>query len=447
MESTTVAQAGGLPLGTDRPSLREQLSFASGEVASNLAWNMVGGFLLYYYTDVALLPVAALGTLMLLSRVLDAVFDPLVGVLVDRTRTRWGQARPYLLFASLPFGILCVLTFAVPDFSATGKVLYAYVTFTLLGLAYSFLCIPYSAMQPMVARDPRDKVRISSWRAMSSSIGSIIVYSLVLPLAGLMGLDHKRQGFIFAAAVIATLTIALYLLVFLQCKERYGSSVRSASQTVRVDIKQLLRNPVWRLVFVYALLTFVRLGTLVSVAAYFCKTELGSPAMVAVMLSLLSVAILAGGSVAALVVKRFGTKAANVGALLLSIAIYLVMPLLAGNTVLFLAAFMLANATVGIVAATVFAACTDAVEYHEQHFGTRTEGLVASSVSFGMKVGMAIGAAVTAYVLAWAAYDPIVSSAGAGTAIRWLFYYVPALIMALQIVCMVLYREVRRTVA
>ena len=106
--------------GDDLPRLTEQLSYVGGEFASNFAWNMVAGLLLFGHTDTAFLPVAALGTLMLVSRVLDAIVDPVVGLLVDRTRTRWGQARPYLLFASIPFGILCVLTFSVPEWLPPG---------------------------------------------------------------------------------------------------------------------------------------------------------------------------------------------------------------------------------------------------------------------------------------------------------------------------------------
>lgn len=421
---------------TDRPGIREQLSYVGGEFASNFAWNMVTGYLLFYYTDIAYLPVAALGTLMLFSRILDAVADPLVGVVVDRTRTRWGQARPYLLFGSIPFAVLCVLTFAVPEWSPTAKVVYGYVTFVLLGLSYSLVYIPYGAMQPMMVRDPTLKVRIGSWRSMSTSVASIVVYSIVLPLAAVMGPD-KRAGFTFAAAVVATITVALYLNAFFQCRERFTATSSASSRSVGRDLARLPGNPVWVFVASYAFLAFVRIGVMVSVTAYMVNTVLESPKMLGVMLPMLSVAIFTGGLIAAPLINRFGQRVSNVVALLISIVLYVVMPGLEHHTAAFIAVFTAANISGGVLATTIFIACTDAVQFNERRFGDRNEGLLFASVSFGMKVGIAIGAAGTAYALSWAGYDPHVHAERSATMIRDLFYYGSVAIMLVQIVCVI----------
>lgn len=139
---STVAPPAPAPAGPARLRRREKLAYGAGDLASNLSWNFVGSFLLFYYTDVAGVPIALLGTLFLVARLLDAVIDPFIGVLVDRTRTRFGRARPYLLFAAVPFGVLGVLTFAVPDVGDTGKLVYAFVTYLTLGILFSLVNVP-----------------------------------------------------------------------------------------------------------------------------------------------------------------------------------------------------------------------------------------------------------------------------------------------------------------
>ena len=418
------------------PSVREQISYVGGEFASNFAWNMVAGYLLYYYTDIAFLPVAALGTLMLACRVLDAVVDPLVGILVDRTHTRWGQARPYLLLVSIPFGIVCVLTFAVPGWEPSYKVAYGYVTFTLLGICYSLLYVPYGALLPKLTVDLRLTSRISGWRAMSTSVASIIVYSIVLPLSNALGSTRRHEGFVLAALVVSVITVALYLNVFAQCTERYSAADRSASRPISSELRELFANRVWRFVILFSLLSFVRLGVMVSVIAYFVIKVMRRPEMMSAVLPLLSVAILAGGFLASRFIEKLGLRKINIYFLVLSVAAYVVMPRVEGNVAVFLTVFILANIVGGIGAATAFTACADAVTitHHNgaHRSGGRSEALIFSSVSFGMKVGMAIGAAAAAYALSYAGYNPRAPAPQALAMIRELFYYAPIALSVLQ---------------
>jgi sugar (glycoside-pentoside-hexuronide) transporter len=423
-----------------RPGLGEQLSYVGGEFSSNFAWNMVMGYLLYYYTDVALLPVASLGTLMLATRVMDAVFDPLVGVAVDRTRTRWGHARPYILWTAVPFAVVFALTFAVPQWSSMAKVAYAYVTFTTVGLLYSMLYIPFGAIQPMMVQDSAIKVRLGSWRAMATALASIAVYSMVLPLVSVAGPHNKAGGFTFAAAVIGGISALLYLLVFFNCRERFGTAMSAVRKSVGTDILRLTRNRIWAMSFAYVFITFIRLGVMVSSTAYLANNVLHRPALLGVLLPFMSVSILIGGFLAGFLINRLGQRGANVAVLLLSIVSDLVMPHLENDTVPFVAAFMLSNVGIGVVAATVFVSVSDAVVYNEAKFGDRNEGLMFAGVSFGMKVGVAIGAAAVAYALSWAHYDPRALSESAVRMIRWLFYYVAASLSILQILCVLTLR-------
>lgn len=420
----------------------EKLSYGAGEMASNVTWNMAAGFLLFYYSDVAMLPIAALGTLMLVTRVLDAVFDPLAGVLVDRTRSRYGKARPYLLYLPVPFAVLTVMTFSVPDWSQAGKLAYAYVTFTLMGLAYSLLYIPYSALLPLIARNPADRVQLGSFRSMGTSIASILVYGLTIPIVTYVGGADKQSGFTVAAIIMATITAALYFVTFANCRERYGRVEEpSDREPLGIALRQMLANSVWRLASGLGLLIFVRLGIMVSAAAYFAKMVLGGTAILSILLPSLSVGILAGGFLAGIILRRTAIRRANAWAGLTTILCYLALPFLEGASLPFVVLFALGNAATGVHSTSLFVMLANSVERHEELFGTRREGLLVSGASFSVKVGMALGAGIVAFTLAIAAYDPAVVTAPARAAVRHLFYTAPILLTVLLIAGFWRYRD------
>jgi Na+/melibiose symporter-like transporter len=144
-------------------TMKDKIGYGLGDTACGFVWQATMFLLAYFYTDVFGLSAGIMGTLFLVSRVLDAVTDPLMGLLVDRTRTRYGQFRPFLLWGAIPFGIVCMLTFYTPDFSAQGKIIYACVTYILLTLVYTFVNVPYCAM-PGVTADPKERHALQSWR-------------------------------------------------------------------------------------------------------------------------------------------------------------------------------------------------------------------------------------------------------------------------------------------
>jgi GPH family glycoside/pentoside/hexuronide:cation symporter len=427
-----------------RLTTREKYSYGSGEVASNLAWNMATGFLLIYYTDIARLPVAALGTLMLVTRILDAVFDPLVGIAVDRTTSRFGKARPYLIYAAVPFGLLFVATFSIPAVSPGLKLVYAYVTFSLLGLCYSLLYVPYSSMLPMMTRDPAEKVQLGSLRAMGTSLASILAYGLAMPLVSHFGGDNRQWGYTVTAAIMAAATCALYMLVFSNCRERYAEPGRK-SGSVLATFGQMAQNPVWRVVFILGLLIFIKIGVMVSSLAFFAKDVMRQPWVVSVILPLMSVMIFIGGFISQSYLARFGKRRGCNMALAVSILLIPLMYMFESNPTAFIALFVLSNVVGGIQAATIFVLSADAVEWQEKNFGQRDEGLMAASVSFGLKVGIAIGTAVTAYMLGIAGYEPGTITQSANLALRILTYGGPVLLMMLMMICMSFYREEDRT--
>jgi GPH family glycoside/pentoside/hexuronide:cation symporter len=413
----------------------ERVGFGLGEVGITLIWTLTTAYLLPYYTDIALLPVAALGTLILATRVLDAVFDPLAGLLVDRTRTRWGKARPYLLFGALPYGLLLVATFSVPDLPATQQLLYAFVTFTALGLGYSLLHVPYGSLMPMMTRHAGDKVLLGSLRATGTSVASLVAYISMPVLIAWIGAGDRRRGLTGAVAVIAAAGILCTWVTVATCRERF-SDLSRAPRPMRVSLRQMMTNPKWRVSAILGLLMFARIGVMMGSLPYFAKEVMRAPWVFTVTLPLLSVSIFAGGMLTPLLLKRLPLVGCNIGFTLLSIVLALAQPFVIDHPFALIALLLLSNTGSGMIAATVYIMASDALELQQRLHGVRDEGLFISSVSFGLKVGIALGSALVAFALGWAKYDPLHLTSSTALAMQWIFYGVPVAIMALQVVAL-----------
>lgn len=423
--------------------LAEKLSYGAGEIGTSISWIMVGSFLLLYYTDVARLPVTALGTLMLVTRVLDAIFDPVVGVMVDRTKSRLGKARPYLLYGGVPFAVMMAVSFWSPDASPTIKLVYAYVTFTLLGFLFSLVYIPYGAMLPMLTRDPKEKAQVSSFRAMGTSLASILVYGVTLPAVALFG-TNVATGYFVVAACFGLLTALLLWLVVRNCRERYSSDDAGTPRGLNASARDMTRNPMWWIAFSYSLILFVKLSLMVSSFIYLAKEVLHNPQIVSIILPLMSVAILLGGGASGPFIAKLGIVRSNLISLVLGIIFLLAAAYFQSNLLIFSVLFLISAFCSGVQGTTAFILCADSVEVHEKSFGYRAEGLLFSSVSFGMKLGLALGGAATAYVLGWAGYSPDHAVPGVERSIAFLFYGGVALALALQAVGILFYTAARR---
>lgn len=424
-------------------TLGEKISFGFGDLAISVTWTFASAFLLLYWSDVALIPVAALGPLMLIVRILDAVFDPIVGLLVDRTRTRWGKARPYLLWGAVPFAALSVACFTIPNFSPAGKVAYAYVVFIAFGFCYSLLYIPYGSMLPMLTRVRSDKVQLASYRSMGTSFASILVYALTLPIVTAVDPRNRQAGFTVVAALFGTLSVLFLVgVTFRNCRERASDGARAAAPTVPLGIAfgQIVRNPTWRIACGIAILLLVKMFTMVSSFVYFARDALGNVAWVTRVLPFVSVAILLGGLTASFVLKRIGLRNGNLITIASALVLAIAMPFFEGQPTPFFGLFLLSQFGGAFQAATIFILIAEAVDLQEQRHGARSEGLMTSSVAFSTKLGMAIGTSLTAFVLGWTNYTAGHPTPASIAAIRWLFYGSQIGCLVLMGLCMLSYR-------
>ncbi len=191
---------------------RQRLGYGIADLSCNLVWQMISLYLMFFYTDVMGLPAYYVGLMFLVTRLVDGVADVLMGLVIDNTTTRWGRCRPWLLIGALPFGLLCILAFYVPDFDTTGKLLYAFVTYLCLSFLYTLVNIPFCAMLPFLTSDSAERTTLSAVRILLGSLGATIVAVATLPLVGMLGKGNQQQGFLYTAVIFGVLA-AFFLLV------------------------------------------------------------------------------------------------------------------------------------------------------------------------------------------------------------------------------------------
>ncbi|MDB4321136.1 MFS transporter, partial [Akkermansiaceae bacterium] len=201
-------------------SSREKVGYGLGDTASNIFFFGVNAWIFFYYTEICKIPPATVGTLLLVPRLWDAISDPLMGTLSDRTRTKMGTYRPYLLWLAIPFGICGYLTFANPDFSLNGKIIYAYITYIALMTAYTAINVPYSALMGVMTPSPDERTKLATYRFVGAFSGQLLISMTFLPLVMSLGGDDKGVGFPRAMALLAVVATLMFLITFFTTKER-----------------------------------------------------------------------------------------------------------------------------------------------------------------------------------------------------------------------------------
>jgi sugar (glycoside-pentoside-hexuronide) transporter len=413
-------------------SLKERLSYGFGDLGFSLPYNMASGFLLYYYISVVNLPAAAVGTIFLVARLLDAVIDMLVGIAVDKTRSRWGRTRPYFLFTAIPYATLFVAVFMVPDVGQTAQLIYAFVTFKALGILMSLGSIPYTALMPMMTADPTDRLKLSGARSIGTSVSVVLGTAATTPLVALFGAGDERRGFLGVAVLFGAASLIALAALFRNCRERIDDTAPPAF-AILPAVQEMLRNRAWWVAFGFCLVYFIRFGGMMATTPYFAIEVLGRPWMISVMMPAIAGMLLLSSFVAPPFFARMGLRKGCVAALGLAALLFMILPLFEASPPAFLAIYIAASLATSITITAAFTMIAATVDYHEAQFGTRKEGLLSAGVSLATKVGMALGTAGIAFMLGAVAYAPGAVSDGAREAIRWSYYGGTVLLLGLQI--------------
>lgn len=434
--------------------LKEKIAYGFGDMASSMFWKLFGTYLLFFYTDVFGITAAAAGTMFLVSRIWDTIFDPVVGGFCDRTSSRWGKFRPYLLYMAIPFGVIGVLTFTTPAFSGTGKLVYAYVTYSVMMMIYSLINVPYASLLGVISADPRERNALASFRMAFAFGGSLIALALIEPLVGVfsrMGdtVDIAR-GWQLGVAVIAVLCVLLFLGCFSGVKERVKPLSNDTSR-LREDIRDLWKNRPWWILLGSGVAALIFNSIRDGATLYFFKYDIGDKICFALFnatvtystlyLVLGQAANILGVILATPIANRIGKKAtylyAMVIASVLSIGFYW---LGSGQLVLiFLFQFVISTAA-GIIFPLLWSMYADIADYSEWKTGRRATGLVFSSSSMSQKLGWTIGGALTGWLLAVYGFKAnLVQSAHARDGIRMMLSFLPALGSLVSVILIAVY--------
>ncbi len=410
-------------------TVAEKIGYGFGDLASNLFWQMFSIFIAKFYTDVFLLSAATMGTMMLVTRAGDAFIDPLIGSLADRTRSRFGHFRPYLLWAAVPVAVTAVLTFSTPSFGGTARVVYAYVTLSLMMIAYSAINIPYSALLGVLTPDSRERTSASSYRFVMAFLPVFLIVNATMPLATYFGgSENSPEGWRSTMMLYAALAVLFYWATFAMTRERVQPEQGQKTHW-RVDLADLGRNRPWLVLCAVgiAALTYNNIrGTVI--VYYFDYVVPGGKHYFGPVMTTAAIAFIAGVMVASPLAKRFGKRNFYMVSMsltaVLTAAFYFVP---AGNIPLLWTLNALITLCAAPTAPLVWAMYADTADYSEWKCGRRATGLVFSAASLSQKLGWALGGAGTGWLLGYFGYVPnVAQSPRALEGMRLMMSLIPA---------------------
>jgi len=437
-------------------SLKEKIGYGFGDMSSSMFWKIFSYYLPFFYSNIFGLSLVDAGVLVLVTRIWDAVSDPMMGIISDRTNTKWGKYRPYLLWVAPFFSICGILLFTTPDLNYGGKLIWAYVTYILMMTVYTGINVPYGAMLGVMTDDSNEKTVFSSFRMFFAYGGSFISLFLWEPLTNLLGGYNTPGGWFWAMVVIATACFVMFILCFTMTKEHLKTI---STVSVGNDFKALLTNKPWWLL-IGAALCFNLFNTVRgATVAYFFQDIIGpnvSLVFFGLMFAFYAGLFLGVGEVSNMVgvascvpiANKFGKKTTFIlvnGSLVVLSILFFFIPCTPTGYWMMLISQILISILTGIMSPLVWSMYADVSDYAELKFSTASTGLIFSSSSMAQKFGGAIGGAAVLWLLSGFGYitDPevlahghVVQPESALTCLRWLMSFVPACV-ALLSVCVV----------
>lgn len=388
-------------------SFLEKIGYGSGDAAVNVVISSMFLIITFFYTDVFGLKPKDMAILFLLVRFIDALADPIMGLITDKFTSKWGRYRPYFLFLSVPFGISVFLTFTTPDFDYTGKLIYAYVTYIFVNLMFTSVTIPYISLIGVLTNDSKERLSANGYRLFFAKIAAFLVSIVVPILAEKLGKNDLSRGYQLAMGIMALLGTLLFLVCFFTTKERVEHEVDK--KPVSEQLKLLFKNGQWTLLF--GVCFFGTVGYVIrgSVAIFYAKYFLGGDASVqsTFMATGVTAAILAMPVSTYITkhyckVKLFKYTQLAVGAISL-VMYFAVKP---GDMALAYVLYFILSFVVDLHAPVFWSAIAEAVDYGHAETGKRVSGLSFGGISFAQKAGMGIAGALVGYLLDFFSYKP-----------------------------------------
>lgn len=439
-------------------TFKEKVGYGLGDAASSMFWKLFGMYLMFFYTDVFGMEAKVVGTMFLITRVWDSLFDPIVGIIADRTQSKWGRFRPYLLYVAIPFGVLGMFTFYTPAFSDWGKIIYAYLTYSIMMMVYSAINVPYASLLGVISPLPKERNILATYRMTFAYIGSFLTLLLFNPLINYFSArssdaGNLEQGWFMAATVIALFSTLLFLLCFAWTRERVKPLPSNARSTLKQDIRDLAKNKPWWILLgagVAALLfNSIRDGAALYYFKYYIQEEkmetimfLGIPFVWSgLYLALGQMANIVGVVMAGPVSNSIGKRTTYIVSMSLAAILSLLFFTLQSNQLIWIFVFqILISICAGAIFPLLWSMYADCADYSEYRTGNRATGLIFSSSSMSQKLGWALGTAITGWLLAYFGFQANqTQSREAMTGIKMFLSLLPACGAILSVLIIIFY--------
>jgi len=400
----------------DKISLKEKIGYGLGDAASSMFWKIFSMYLLFFYTDVFGLAPAVVGTMFLITRIWDSCFDPIVGIIADRTKTKWGKFRPYLLWVAVPFAVIGVLTFYTPNFDEKGKIIYAYVTYSLMMMIYSLINVPYASLLGVMSSDRKERNTLSSYRMVFAFGGSLLALWLIEPLVNYFGGSlNSKSGWLATISVFGVITTAFFWGCFFFTKERV-KPIADEKNNLKEDLKDLLKNKPWWILLGAGIgaLVFnsIRDGAAVYYFKYYVSSSINfdfnlfgtdfhmTPTSIYLVLG--QAANIIGVIIATPIANRIGKKNTFFGAMALAALLSLIFYFFGKEDIFLIMSFqVLISICAGCIFPLIWSMYADSADYSEWKQGRRATGLVFSASSMSQKFGWTIGGAGAGWLLGY----------------------------------------------
>lgn len=387
-------------------SVREKVGYALGDTASHFVWDMVGFWILIFYTDTFGISPAAAGTIMLIARAWDMASDPIMGIIADRTNSRWGKFRPYILWMALPYSVLAILTFTTPDLGPTGKVIYAGVTYLLLMTVFTAINLPYSSLGAVMTADSYERAGLNSYRFVFAFIGQLIVSGTALSLAMFFGKGDSEKGYQLTLVLFAVISFILFMITFSSTKERVMPP-KAQKESIKEDFLNLFKNRPWVILFFVGIISFIMFAMQNLSIAYYFKYYIGKEENVQLFNIIGTVALIVAIPFSKPLAKRFGKRNVFLASSLLS-GLFFMLLYLPGinNMVTIYGLNILAKMSYAPAVPLLWTMLADTADYSEWKTGRRSTGLTFSAATFAQKAGWGIGGALAGWLLAAFHFTP-----------------------------------------
>ena len=384
---------------TEKLSFREKFGYSLGDLAANFVFQALLALQLDFYTHTFGLTAAQAGTMTLVIGLGGAFLNPVMGVIADRTNTRWGKFRPWLLWTSLPFGVICVLTFTTPNISPGAKIVYAWTTYILLRVIYTVNNVPYASLNAVMTSDPDERNSISTYRQIAANSAGFIVASLAIPMARFFGHGNDARGYQYTMGLLSALSVIFFIVAFFSTKERIQPDPQQTTSLSR-DLADLFKNRPWVVLFLATLFYFAAIVIRGNVMLPYFRFIPGNVDLYSWFNGFGLAALLAGVACSTLVTKRMGKRLLFIASMtlagLFSAALLIIPP---HATVTIIAFEVLRQFSFGLSGPLIWSMMGDVADYGEWKTGRRASGTVTAAVVFALWAGLALGGAVAGWIL------------------------------------------------